>query len=76
MDQAGRVQVLLDPARGLAIDLSRLGDLDPAGLQLLLSLRISCSARNQPFQVTGLAAELGDRLLALGVKDFVPGSNP
>ena len=71
-DQSAWIKALLEPGRDLTVDLSQIGDLDPSGLQLLLSLRASFAARHQAFLVSGVSETLGQRLLALGVKDLTP----
>lgn len=75
-DQTSQIKALLDPKKGLTIDLGRLGDLDPSGLQLLLSLRSSLTARNQPFQIIGVPDKLRERMLDLGVRDLFPEGSP
>lgn len=54
------------PCATLEIDLSKVEDFDPSGLQLLLALRRSCQERALPLAFKGLPETWHDRLQALG----------
>lgn len=68
--QASRIKALLEPGKGLIVDLSSMGDMDPSGLQLLLSLQKTLTAGGHSFLITGASDSLRERLLGLGVKDL------
>lgn len=54
------------PCATLEIDLTKVEDFDPSGLQLLLALHRSCLERSLPLAFIGLPMAWRDRLQALG----------
>lgn len=65
-DQTAKVKPLVASSGGLTVNLSGLGDIDPSGLQLLLSIKASLQAKGKAFLVIGLPEPLRERMLALG----------
>ncbi len=54
------------PCATLEVDLAKVEDFDPSGLQLLLALRRSCLERSLPLAFKGLPEAWHERLQALG----------
>jgi anti-anti-sigma regulatory factor len=64
-----RLAAALDQAEPMQIDLSQIGSIDTAGVQLLLALRADAAARGVALEFAGESAALTQALALLGLRD-------